>query len=303
MERLGDAALNRTMTTNTTLVIGSTGKTGKRVAARLSGLGVDVRHGTRSSTPPFDWQRPGTWAQALYGVRAAYVAYSPDLAAPGSVDAIGELVSLARAFGVRRLVLLSGRGEAEAERAEDVVRASGLEWTIIRATWFSQNFSEGNFAADVIAGTVALPIGDVLEPFVDADDIAAVAVAALTEVRHIGQTYELTGPRLLTFAGAVAEISEVTGRNVRFTSVAMDDYAGLLAEYKVPREVIDLLRYLFTTVLDGRNSSLTDGVQRALGRQPRDFRDFARDAAACGAWPQLSAGMTSRSNNSMPERS
>lgn len=303
MDRLSHAALNRTMTTNTTLVIGSTGKTGKRVAARLSGLGVDVRHGSRSSIPPFDWQQPGTWPQALDGVRAAYVAYSPDLAAPGSVAAIGELVSLARAFGVRRLVLLSGRGEAEAERAEDVVRASGLEWTIIRTTWFSQNFSEGNFAADVVSGTVALPVGDVLEPFVDADDIAAVAVAALTEVRHVGQTYELTGPRLLTFAGAVAEISEVTGRDVRFSPVSMDDYAGLLAENQVPHEVIDLLRYLFTTVLDGRNSSLTDGVRRALGREPRDFRDFARDAAARGAWPQLNAGMTSRSNNSMPERS
>lgn len=129
------------------------------------------------------------------------------------------------------------------------------------------------------------------------------AVAALTEVRHVGQTYELTGPRLLTFAGAVAEISEVTGRDVRFSPVSMDDYAGLLAENQVPHEVIDLLRYLFTTVLDGRNSSLTDGVRRALGREPRDFRDFARDAAARGAWPQLNAGMTSRSNNSMSERS
>jgi uncharacterized protein YbjT (DUF2867 family) len=185
---------------------------------------------------------------------------------------------------VKRLVLLSGRGEEEAERAEAVIRASGLEWTIIRATWFAQNFSEGNFADDVNAGLVALPVAEVLEPFVDADDIADVAVAALTDDRHVGAIYELTGPRLLTFADAVAEIATATGIDVQFASVPMDDYAAVLSDYQVPHQVIGLLRYLFTTVLDGRNSSLADGVQRALGREPKDFADFARDAAASGAW-------------------
>ena len=195
-----------------------------------------------------------------------------------------ELVALARTAGVRRLVLLSGRGEEEAERAEDVVRASGLEWTIVRATWFAQNFSEGNFADDVAAGIVALPVGDVLEPFVDADDIADVVVAGLTGDQHVGQTYELTGPRLLTFADAVSEISMATGRELRFESVSMGDYAATLTEYQVPPDVIVLLGYLFTTVLDGRNAALADGVQRALGREPRDFADFARQAAATGVW-------------------
>lgn len=272
------------MDTNTILVIGSTGKTGRRVADRLSGRDLDVRHGSRSSTMPFDWDKPSTWAPALDGVTAAYVTYSPDLAAPGSVDAITELVELAGKAGVRRLVLLSGRGEEEAERAEDVVRASALEWTIVRATWFAQNFSEGNFLDDVLSGTVALPVGDVLEPFVDADDIADVAVAALTDDRHVGQTYELTGPRLLSFADAVTEIATATGRQLQFAQVPMDDYAIVLAEYRVPDEVIGLLRYLFTTVLDGRNATLADGVRHALGREPRDFADFARDAAATGVW-------------------
>jgi uncharacterized protein YbjT (DUF2867 family) len=181
-------------------------------------------------------------------------------------------------------VLLSGRGEEEAERAEDVVRTSGLEWTIVRATWFAQNFSEGNFADEVTAGLLALPVGGVLEPFVDADDIADVAVAALTEDRHVGQTYELTGPRLLTFADAVAEIAAATGRELRFESVSMDDYAAMLAEYQVPPDVVALLGHLFTTVLDGRNSAVADGVQRALGHGPRDFADFAHRAAASGAW-------------------
>jgi uncharacterized protein YbjT (DUF2867 family) len=285
MDRLDLSPLNGGMTnTNTILVIGSTGKTGKRVTARLVELGHDVRHGSRSSATPFDWERPDTWAPALAGVTAAYVAYSPDLAAPGSCEAITELTRLASAAGLERLVLLSGRGEEEAQRAESVVRNSGLKWTIVRATWFAQNFSEGNFVDDVLAGLVALPVGDVLEPFVDADDIADVAVAALTDDRHVGQTYELTGPRLLTFADAVAEISSATARVVEFQTVSMDDYAAVLADYQVPPGEVDLLRYLFTTVLDGRNSSLTDGVQRALGREPKDFRDFARDAAAAGAW-------------------
>src|SRR5262245_56258650 len=135
--------------TSPVLVIGSTGKTGRRVAARLDTLGVEVRHGSRSTTPPFDWSDPLTWRPALAGVRAAYVAYPPDLAAPGSADAVTELTRIARAAGVQRLVLLSGRGEQEALAAERIVQASGLEWAVVRASWFMQNFSEGNFADDV----------------------------------------------------------------------------------------------------------------------------------------------------------
>ena len=291
MDRLDLTSLNGGMTnTNTILVIGSTGKTGKRVTARLIELGHDVRHGSRSSATPFDWERPDTWAPALAGVTAAYVAYSPDLAAPGSCEAITELTRLASAAGLERLVLLSGRGEEEAKRAEAVVRNSGLKWTIVRATWFAQNFSEGNFVDDVLAGVVALPVGDVLEPFVDAYYIADVAVAALTDDRHVGQTYELTGPRLLTFADAVAEISSATDRVVDFQTVSMEDYAAVLADYQVPPAEVDLLRYLFTTVLDSRNASLADGVQRALGHKPKDFSDFACDAAAAGAWVSSARG-------------
>lgn len=271
------------MTTSTDprpiLVIGSTGKTGRRVAAGLDALGVAVRHGARSSTPPFDWSDPLTWAPALAGTRAVYIAYSPDLAAPGSTDAITELTQIARAAGVQRLVLLSGRGEPEALAAERVVAGSGLEWAVVRASWFMQNFTEGNFADDVTAGVVALPVGDVLEPFVDVDDIADVAVAALTGDRHVGQVYEVTGPRLLTFADAVAELGSALGRDLVFTSVPMADYAATLARYGVPGEVVDLLRYLFTEVLDGRNASLADGVERALGQAPRDFSDFAHGFA------------------------
>jgi uncharacterized protein YbjT (DUF2867 family) len=266
------------------LVIGGTGKTGRRITARLQDRGVPVRVGSRSGTPRFDWEDRSTWAPALQGTRAAYVSYFPDLAVPGASEAIAELTRVALAAGTRRLVLLSGRGEEEAERAEQALVASGADWTIVRCSWFSQNFSEDHLRDQVMAGDLALPVGDVPEPFVDADDIADVAVAALTDDRHIGELYELTGPRLLTFAQAARELGEAAGRPVRFTPISAQAFADGLARHHVPAELISLLRYLFAVVLDGRNASLADGVERALGRPPRDFRDYATAAAAAGAW-------------------
>ena len=270
--------------TNETLVLGGTGKTGRRVAARLRERGVPVRIGSRSGAPPFDWEDRGTWEAALRGASAAYVSYVPDLAVPGASEAIAEISRNAVAGGTRRLVLLSGRGEEEAQRAERALQASGADWTIVRCSWFSQNFSEDHLREPLLAGELALPVGDVREPFVDADDIADVAVAALTEDGHAGEVYELTGPRLLTFADAVGEIAAATGRDIRLEPVSADAFAAGLAGHGVPADVVSLLRYLFTVVLDGRNASLADGVERALRRPARDFRDFARRAAAEGAW-------------------
>lgn len=266
------------------LVIGGTGKTGRRVAERLIARGVPVRIGSRAGTPRIDWEHPSTWGPALRGIESAYITYYPDLAVPGSVDAITGLVEQALKSGVRRLVLLSGRGEEEAERCERVLQESGADWTIVRATWFAQNFSESYLLDGVLQGELALPAGGVPEPFVDADDIADVAVAALTEPGHVGQLYELTGPRLLTFAEAVEEIANASGRAIRFVEISPERYASMLREQGVPEDVIALLIYLFTTVLDGRNARLADGVQRALGRGPRDFAQYAREAAATGVW-------------------
>ncbi len=266
------------------LVLGATGKTGRRIARQLSQRGYAVRVGSRRSDPPFDWADQGTWGAALDGVEAAYISYFPDLAIPGTTDAIGTFVELAVERGVRRLVLLSGRGEEEAQRCEQIVLGAGVESTIVRCSWFSQNFSEGAFLDMVLAGEIALPAGEVGEPFVDVDDIAEVAVAALTEEGHAGQVYELTGPRLLTFAEATEEIARASGRAVRFVRIPPEAFAAGVAEAGVPKDVAWLLNYLFATVLDGRNASLGDGVQRALGRQPRDFADFCRDAAASGVW-------------------
>jgi uncharacterized protein YbjT (DUF2867 family) len=268
---------------HTILVIGSTGKTGKRVTARLEGRGIPVRHGSRSAGIPFDWHEPQTWTPALTGVDQVYLTYYPDLAVPGSIDAVRGVTERAVRAGVNRLVLLSGRGEEEAERAEEVVKASGLEWTILRCAFFAQNFSEGAWLDEVRTGTVALPVGDVQEPFVDADDIADVAVAALTEHRHAGEIYELTGPRLLSFGDALAEIASASGRNIDLVSVPLDEYSAALTEYGVPQDVIWLLAYLFTKVLGGQ-ASVADGVARALGREPKQFADYARDVARAGVW-------------------
>jgi uncharacterized protein YbjT (DUF2867 family) len=267
-----------------TLILGGTGKTGRRIVERLNARGAAVRVGSRAGDPPFDWEDPETWTPAIDGASAAYVSFFPDIAVPGAPETIAAFADLAVASGARRLVLLSGRGEEEAQRAEQALQASGADWTIVRCSWFMQNFSESFLREPVLAGEVALPVGDTPEPFVDAEDIADVATAALTEAGHAGQIYELTGPRVLTFAEAVAEIAAATGRPVAFASVPADDYAQAMRAEGVPEDVIALTNYLFSEVLDGRNAQLADGVQRALGRPPRDFTEFVRGAAAAGAW-------------------
>jgi uncharacterized protein YbjT (DUF2867 family) len=266
-----------------TVVLGGTGKIGRRVVERLNARGLPVRIGSRSGNPPLDWDDRSTWAPALQGVGSAYVAHYWDVL-PGAAETLGSFADLAVESGVSRLVMLSGRGEEEAERAGRAVRESGAELTVLRSTWFAQNFSEDYWRDMVEAGEVALPAGDTPEPFVDADDIADVAVAALTDDRHIGEVYELTGPRLLTFADAVADISRAVGREVRYVPISLDDFAAAAAEQGVPSEVVEGLTFIFDEVLDGRNARLADGVQRALGREPRDFSDYARDAAASGIW-------------------
>jgi len=271
-------------TEHTTLVLGGTGKTGRRVTERLLARGLPVRVGSRSGEPPFDWEDRSTWAPALRGASSAYVSFFPDLAVPGAPEAVAAFAELAVSSGTRRLVLLSGRGEQEAQRAEQALQESGAEWTVVRSSWFSQNFSESFFLEPVLAGEVALPADGVAEPFVDADDIADVAVAALTEDGHAGRVYELTGPRLLRFDEAVGEIARAAGRRIRYVPVPIEQWTAELEQAGVPADVVALLSYLFTEVLDGRNAHVADGVQRALGRAPRDFADYARDAAATGVW-------------------
>ncbi|WP_171164255.1 NAD(P)H-binding protein [Streptomyces sp. I05A-00742] len=269
-----------TLDARTTLVTGGTGKTGRRVAERLRSRGLPVRIGSRSATPAFDWENPETWVPALAGVRAVYVTYYPDLGFPGAAGTIGAFARTAVEQGARRLVLLSARGDEGARVTERALQESGADWTVVRAAWFDQNFSEDFFLEPVLSGQLLLPTGDSAEPFVDADDIADVVVTTLTDDGHTGHTYELTGPRLLTFHDVATELSRATGRDIGYVPVSMDRFRASLAGNGLPDEFADL----FGLITDGRNAHLSDDVRRVLGRAPRDFADYARETAASGVW-------------------
>ncbi|WP_328941696.1 NmrA family transcriptional regulator [Streptomyces sp. NBC_00250] len=263
--------------TQTVLVTSATGKTGRRVAERLAARGVTVRAGSRTGATPFDWEAPETWAPALRGADAAYVAYYPDLAAPGAVEAMEAFGRLAVENGVRRLTLLSGRGEPEAIVAEEALRAAadGAELAVVRASFFAQNFSEGLLAEGLAEGVIVFPAGDTAEPFIDLDDLADVVVETLTSDGHAGRVHELTGPRPVGFAEVAAEIARASGRPVAYQPVSEADYAGLLTGFGLPAPEAAWLAGLFATLLDGHNASVTDGVKRVLGREPRSFTAFA----------------------------
>jgi uncharacterized protein YbjT (DUF2867 family) len=273
------------MQTQPILVIGATGKTGSRVTTLLEQQGRAVRRGSRMAEIPFDWDKPETWGPALDGVSRAYITYFPDIAMPGAVEKVDALSSAAKSAGVDRLVLLTGRGEHHARRGEEVVRNSGVDFTLIRAAWFAQNFSEGYLRDPILNGVLPMPGGDVLEPILDIDDIADVAVAALTEDGHSGELYEVTGPRLMTFAEMASEIGTATGRPVQYLPISFEDFRASVAEAAGPF-IADIFEGIARETLDGRNAHLTVGVERALGRKPRDFATFCANAAKAGVWSQ-----------------
>ena len=267
------------------LVTGGTGRTGARLVRRLLDRHVAVRIGTRHGSVPFDWDDSGTWPRALDGVRAAYLCYSPDLAFPGASELIARFADAAADAGVQRLVLLSGRGEAGARAAEECVQRSGLEWTVLRCSWFAQNFSEHFLLGPVRRGRLLLPAnGGIAEPFLDLDDLAEVAADAFTGDRHVGRLLELTGPRLLTLRDVASELSAATGRPIAFAPCTAEEFADDLAHDGVPVEEALPLAGLFTEILDGRNASLSPDLARALDRNPTDFSTYARCTVETGVW-------------------
>jgi len=266
------------------LIIGKNGKTGSRVNQRLQALGYATRPVSRSTRPAFDWENPVTWRSAIEGTDTAYVTYQPDLAVPAAETTIKAFVRIAAEAGLKHIVLLSGRGEKGAERAEEILKASGLSWNIVRASWFCQNFSESFMLEGILAGELILPAGDTVEPFIDADDIADVAVAALTEPRHRNKLFEVTGPRALTFAQCIQQMSEALGRPLKFTTVPIDAYINALQEQGVPEDMQWLLRELFTVVFDGRNSKVMPGVEEVLGRPATDFKTYVQKTLESGVW-------------------
>lgn len=270
------------MSTHPILVIGATGKVGSRVVTRLAAKGYAVRGVSRSARLRFDWFDASTWPNALRDVRAAYIAFSPDLAMPGAEAIIAAFVDAAKSAGVEQLVLLSGRGERGAQRCEVIVQQSGLRWTVVRCSWFFQNFTEGMLRDAILSGALALPAAQVADPLVDAEDIADVVVAALTDAKP-NTVYEVTGPRLMTFAEVAQELSQATGNPVHYIPMPADDFRSALAQAEGP-ELAELLTAICTEVFAGHNQWVGDGVERATGKAPRDFRQFCATAAASGAW-------------------
>ncbi len=271
------------MTEQPILVIGATGKTGSRVASKLEAKGVPVRRGARRSETPFDWEDAATWTPVLSGVSKAYVTYFPDLAFPGAVEKLEAFAKVALETGLQHIVLLSGRGEHFATMGEEVIRNSGVPFTIVRSAWFAQNFSEGYLRDPILGGVLPMPGGDIAEPIIDIDDIADVVVAALTEDGHLGERYEVTGPRLMTFAEMATVLSSTLGRPIQHIPIAFEDFHANVAA-SGDDFVADVFTQIARETLDGRNAHTADGVERALGRKPRDFAEFAATAMEAGAW-------------------
>ncbi|MFF1294761.1 MULTISPECIES: NmrA family transcriptional regulator [unclassified Streptomyces] len=277
------------------LVTGATGKTGRRVARLLQERGVAVRAASRSGTPSFDWTDRTTWEPALRGVTGMYLVV-PDLGSPQAAEAVTGFARQASAAGTRRAVLLSTPSDAWSSAQKHVVATERaldhavLEWTVLRVRWFFQNFSEDFLLDPVLSGEVRLPAGDGVEAFIDAEDIAEVAVAALTESGHAGCHYELSGPRLMSFGEAVGEIARGTGRDLRYVALSPEAYADEQRAQGVPEEWVRLSTGLYEHVRSGGLASLGDGVQRALGRAPRDFSDYVKAAAREGAWNASPSG-------------
>ncbi|WP_110048802.1 NAD(P)H-binding protein [Nocardiopsis sp. L17-MgMaSL7] len=267
-------------TTRPVLVTGATGMTGSRVLAQLRERGVAVRAASRSSEWRFDWNDPTTWDRVLDGAGAVYLVQNDE------DPRIPEFVGRAVALGVERIVQLSARGvdgpayfESGDEPlahlvAERAVRASGLEWTILRPNWFSQNFSEGLLSDGVRSGVLRLPTADGATTWIDTEDIGAVAVAALTEPGHHGRTYELGGPAALNLSEAAAEISGALGRTIRYEPVSEEEYSrGLVAQGWSEAGVEEMTAAL-SVIRRGLESTYVSGVREALGREPRGFSDY-----------------------------
>ncbi len=272
---------------NNVLVLGGTGKTGSRIVDRLEKMGHHVRIGSRSQNPSFDWDKPAGWPAVLEGMEKVYITFQPDLAVPGAKEAISALVKIAQEKGVQKLVLLSGKGEVEAQRCEQIVLNSGIAATILRASWFNQNFSESYFLEPIQQGVVALPNANSKAPYVDANDLADAAVEVLLNEGHEGQIYELTGPRLLSFEDIVKEIAIASKRKLQFIPISLQEYVGAMQEQGLPSDVIWLIEYLFSEVLDNKeNQIITHDIEKLLGRKPIDFSDYAAKTAKTGIWNQ-----------------
>lgn len=276
--------VNDISSSDTIAIVGASGKTGARVLSRLKAKGFKTRGLARSTEIPFDWSDKETWASALNSVRSTYVTYYPDLAVPQAEDDIRTFSDIAKTQGVKHIVLLSGRGEEGAERAEQIVIQSGLDWNIVRASWFMQNFSESFMLEGIQAGELVLPLPRANEPFIDVNDIADTVVAALTQHNLRNELLEITGPNVISFKQCLEAISNATNRSIALTTLPVEVYLSAAEAEGLDDQIAWLLNELFVNVLDGRNESTTDTIERVLNRPARRFEDYVLSTAKTGIW-------------------
>jgi uncharacterized protein YbjT (DUF2867 family) len=213
-----------------------------------------------------------------------YVTYYPDLAVPDAELDMKAFVELAKEKDIKHVVLLSGRGEEGAQKAETVVKESGLSWNIVRASWFMQNFSESFMLDGIQSSELILPEAKAREPFIDVDDIADVVVAALTRIDLNNQLLEVTGPEMLTFTDCVKTISEATQQHIVYSGIPVDAFLAGAKAQGVPDDMAWLINELFVNVLDGRNEWTTNTIEKVLGRPAGRFDEYVARTAKSGVW-------------------
>jgi len=262
------------MDTNLTIITAPHSKTGKRVVNLFNKAGLAYRGASRTSEVPFDWTQPETWIDTLHSANAIYIVLPPDLAFSGLPEILKRFLKFCSAKRLKKIVLLSGRGEEEALKCEQLTLSCGIPATVVRASWFSQNFSEGMFQEEIQKGEIVVPVKEVKEPFVDAEDIAEVVFRALTETGHANKVYELTGPELLSFEDVAHRFSQQLGKPVKASYVPIDEYLAMLHQANIPIEEIEVIKFLYMELLDGRNERLAFGVEEALGRKSASITQF-----------------------------
>ena len=272
---------------STFLILGGTGKVGRRLAVSLSAAGHEPRTASRQAAVRFDWADHSTWAAALAGADGLFIV-GPGSATDWSPSLAG-LLAAADPAGVKHAVLLSARGveflpDGAVALAEQALRHGPLPWTILRPAHFSQNFTEAMFAPS--DGLILAPVGTGREPFIDVRDIADVAAAVLASGGYDGATVDLSGPEAVSFPEAAAILSSVSGTPVRFEDESDRDHVARLRAWGTPEGYIGWRMAMLGGIRRGADAYLSDGVQRVLGRQPAGFREWAQREVPSSAWAQ-----------------
>jgi uncharacterized protein YbjT (DUF2867 family) len=279
------------MTTTPILILSGKGKTGRRVVEQLETRGVPYRLASRSSAQRFDWYDESTWSPTVTGAETAYLA--PPVGPTGLAQAC-RFIKQAASEGLRRVVLLSGRGVGSPGRdfavydgqlaVEDAVKASGADWTIVQPAWFAQGFNEDFLRYHVLDGEIRVSAGDGGEAWIDTNDVGDMMTAVLLDEAHTGATYAISGPRYLTMTEVAAELSAATGRPINYVDLEPQEHVTELVDQGLDQEDAEAVRDLFAVIRNHRSEYVSDGVQQVLGRPPRDFTDWARETATTGIW-------------------